>query len=421
MTEISRPDSLSTLIPKDEIGQKQVELDVLTSRSEDEQKEHGYFHTLREILQQPKTWRETGKELASAADELQVTINGIKALALTGSGSSEYAGECLRLPLQNSLSVPVQTIGGGTLLTHGGRAIAPGRPGLMVSFARSGDSPESVGAISLMLETEPEIRQLVVTCNAQGHAATAYVGDPRVKVIVLAKETNDRSLVMTSSFTNMVLAAGFLGMLRTPDRYLALTEGLSRRAETLLHTHLDTLAALARRDFKTVMYLASPTRFGAAREASLKMLEMTAGQMPANCETYLGLRHGPMSGVHSDTLVVCFLSSDPMVRAYECDLIQELNAKRLGFAKLIFGDHVPTDLARNEDVTIDCHGLAELGDDNMPILDVVVGQLLAFFRCMKEGLKPDSPSKDGVINRVVQGFKLHLVGSTAQHTVLLIQ
>lgn len=389
------------------IAWRQTEAAGLLGRTEDEQRKSGYFHTLREILQQPATWLETGTELASMSDGLLETINGVRALVLTGSGSSEYAGDCVRLPLQNRLSIPTQTIGGGMLLTHGGKAIAPVRPALMVSLGRSGDSPESVEAISVILETEPDIRHLVVTCNAEGRLATTYRDDPRVKVVLLADQTNDRSLVMTSSFTNMVLAAAFLGMLRIPDQYVALVQDLSQKAEELLGTHIDTLAGLARRDFDRVLFLASGPRLGAARESALKMVEMTAGRVLATSETYLGLRHGLMSAVHSDTLIVCFLSSHPVVRAYECDLIRELNDKQLGMAKLIFGEDIPPDLARSEDVMIDCWGLARLGDENLPVLDVILGQLLGFFRCMKEGLEPDSPSNDGVINRVVQEFKLH--------------
>lgn len=379
----------------------------LLARTEDEQKRSGYFHTLREILQQPATWLETGKQLAALSTVLRQTLTGVRTMVLTGSGSSEYAAECVRLPLQNELSIPVQTIGGGVLLTHGGKAIAPGRPGLMVSFARSGDSPESVGAVSLLLETEPAIRHLVLTCNKDGRLATTWPNDPRVRVVVLDERTNDRSLVMTSSFTNMVLAAAFLGMLEAPEKFPALARGLSLKADELLRNHVDALAALAGRDFQRVVYLASGARFGAARESALKMLEMTSGRIWATCETYLGLRHGPMSAVHADTLIVCCLSSDPLVRAYECDLIRELNRKQLGLGKVIFGENIPPDLARGEDAVIDLNGLAELGDDNMPVLDVILGQLLAFFRCRREGLQPDSPSSDGVINRVVQEFKLH--------------
>lgn len=390
------------------IARNQANAARLLDRSEEEQHNSGYFHTVREILQQPATWRQTATQLAAISDELQNTIAGIKTLVLTGSGSSEYAGECVCLPLQNSLSISARAISGGRLLTYGGKAIPPERPGLIISLARSGDSPESEGALSLLLETEPELRHLIVTCNAEGRLATNHRDDPRVTVVVLAKETNDRSLVMTSSFTNMVLAAGFLRFARTPNQFLSLVEGLSVAAKSLLFTYLDTLADLAIRDFKRVVFLGSGPRLGAARESALKMLEMTAGRVWATCESYLGLRHGPMSAVHPDTLIVCFLSSDPFVRAYECDLIRELNQKQLGMAKLIFGEEIPPDLARRGDVVIDCAGLAKLGDDNMPVLDVILGQLLALFRCLKEGLHPDSPSSDGVISRVVQDFTLHL-------------
>jgi len=137
------------------------------------------------------------------------------------------------------------------------------------------------------------------------------------------------------------------------------------------------------------------------------MLEMTAGRVTTLCETYLGLRHGPMSYVDKETLVVCFLSSDPTIRAYEADLLRELDQKELGLLKLIIGEDVPKEVVRANDVVIECRGLREVGDQNAPVIDVVVGQLLAFFRCLNEGLRPDSPSEDGIINRVVQSFTLH--------------
>ncbi len=385
----------------------------LLSQSREEQERHGYFHTLREILQQPSTWLDTAERMLGAASELSRRIEGIRLVVLTGSGSSEYAGACVQTVLQNALGIVTQTVGGGALLTHGVRAIPPERPGLMISLARSGDSPESVGAVSLMLEAEPRLRHLVITCNRQGRLATTYGDDPRVQVIALDERTNDRSLVMTSSFTNMVLAARALGLLDSPDRYRALGRELSGRAERLLGTSFPVLSRIAERDFGRVLFLGSGPRWGAARESALKMLEMTAGRVIAISETYLGLRHGPMSMVHADTLVVCFLSSDPQIRAYESDLIRELNRKQLGTGKLIFGERIPQDLAGAADVVVECGGSATLADEDWPVLDVIVGQVLAFFRCRKEGFEPDSPSNDGVINRVVQDFALHRMETTS--------
>jgi tagatose-6-phosphate ketose/aldose isomerase len=380
---------------------------LLINRSEQDQKGAGYFHTLREILQQPTTWLQTGEQMLSLSSELLESIDEVQTVILTGSGSSEYVGECVRLVLQNELSAVAEVIGGGMIVTHGAKVINDRKPRLMISLARSGDSPESARAIAVLLEADPETRHLVFTCNAEGRLATTYRDDPRVRVVVLARQTNDSSLVMTSSFTNLALSVRSLGMLRTPQEYRELIAELSAAALELLNTSVDTIANLAQREFHRVVFLGSGSRVGGARESALKMVEMTAGSVVATCETYLGLRHGPMSAVNSETLIVCFLSSDPLIRAYECDLIHELDQKKLGCAKLIFGEDIPLDLADSEDVLIECKGLAKIGDENVPVLDVLVGQLLAFFRCLKEGLHPDAPSSSGIISRVVQEFELH--------------
>ena len=389
------------------ISRTQSKAEELLARTPAEQHRLGYFHTLREICQQPATWTQTCSLMMSYAPILKESLDGIASLILTGSGSSEYAGDCVRLVLQNELRVTTQAIGGGILLTDGSKALPVGRPAMMVSLARSGDSPESVGALSAVLALEPEIRHLVLTCNEAGSLAKTYEAHPGVHVITTADGTNDQSLVMTSSFTNLALAARFLGLIKHPETYRTICDRLSKIASELLNTHFDTLARVASVRFLRAVFLGTGSRFGGAREAALKMLEMTSGRVTTLCETYLGLRHGPMSYVDKDTLVVCFLSSDPTIRAYEADLLRELDQKELGLLKLIIGEDVPKEVLRPNDVVIECRGLREVGDQNAPVIDVVVGQLLGFFRCLNEGLRPDSPSEDGIINRVVQSFTLH--------------
>lgn len=390
------------------LARRQPKAAEMLAQSVEEQRRLGYFHTLREICQQPSTWMQTSELMCSRADILQAPLAGISSLTLTGSGSSEYAGDCVRLPLQNELGIVTHATGGGVLLAHGSRALPPGGPRLIVSLARSGDSPESVGALSLMLRTRRDIRHVVLTCNEAGNLARTYKRDPRVTVITLGDDTNDRGLVMTSSFTNLALAARFLGLRDQPYRYRTICKQLSEIAEAFIHEHFGTLAEGAKAPFRRALFLGTGSRFGAAREAALKMLEMTAGRVTTLCETYLGLRHGPMSYVHDDTLVVCFLSSDPTLRAYEADLLRELDQKQLGLLKLIVGEEVPRELIRENDIVLECKGLAQLGDENFAVIDVLAAQLLAFFCCLKAGLRPDSPSEDGIISRVVQTFALYL-------------
>jgi tagatose-6-phosphate ketose/aldose isomerase len=376
----------------------------------EDQRRRGYYHTLREIFQQPETWRDTCERVLARGGDLDRLMDGVKSVALTGSGSSLYAGECARLALRQELGITVDAAGAGSVLTHGSAALPAGRPAVLVSLARSGDSPESGAAVAQMLEAEPDVRHLVITCNQGGHLATAYRADPRVHVIVLDERTNDRSLAMTSSATNMWLAARFLGMRRTPDRYRALCEQLSRAGEQLLQNASEALSRVAGIGFRRAVFLGSGSRAGAARESALKMLELTAGRVTTLCESYLGVRHGPMSYIHEDTLLVCFFSSDPLLRAYESDLITELNRKRLGMAKVILGEKVPVGLAGEADTVIDCPGPAEIGDENATALDLVAGQLLACFRSIAEGFHPDSPSESNVISRVVGSFTVYPAG-----------
>jgi tagatose-6-phosphate ketose/aldose isomerase len=178
-------------------------------------------------------------------------------------------------------------------------------------------------------------------------------------------------------------------------------------AETLLLRHSGELCKAGQTDFRSAVYLGSGVRLGAARESALKMLEMTSGQVVTFAESYLGIRHGPLSAILPDTLLVCFLSGDTLVRAYELDLIRELNQKKLGMRKLILGDQIPADVLLAEDLALECSGLNSLGDENAPVLDALTGQLLAFYRCLNLGLNPDSPSQGDIIRRVVAAFTIH--------------
>jgi len=399
-------DWIASLASRGEIG-------GLLGRPSAEQESGGYRHTLREIVQQPLTWIETASALAGARDRLDGILGevgvpaGKGAIVLTGSGSSLYAGECLALPLQRELRVPVQAVAAGQLLTHPCSCLPPSGPYLVVSFARSGNSPESLAVLEELLAGDDRGRHLVVTCNREGALARASSHSPRVHAVVLDEKTEDKSLVMTSSFTNLVLAGAGLASTRRPDAYLGRVESAARAAAGLLEGgRADAIARVARGGFLSAVYVGSGCRTGSAREAALKMLEMTAGRVLTIAESFLGLRHGPMSAVHDQTLVVAFLSSDPVVRAYEVDLLGELDRKDLGIHKLVVGSAVPPGLAsRPGDVIVD--GAPGLPDDDLVVLDVLVGQLLAFFRCLGEGLRPDSPSADGVINRVVESFTIH--------------
>ncbi|XRD77712.1 tagatose-6-phosphate ketose isomerase [Dyella marensis] len=380
----------------------------MRSRPVAEQQTAGYADTLREVLQQPATWRGTAALLREPAvrERLARAMSPRPPhIVLTGSGSSMYIGECLAPTLQQGLGIPAQAIAAGTLLTHWRGVLPPGE-GLLISLARSGDSPESCGVVDRVLADAPAWRHLVITCNANGKLATRYNHDPRVTVLVLDERTNDRSLVMTSSFTNLLLAGSGL-LLDSADVLTGqAVAALAAVVDYLFDEQAVALAELASRNVEGAVYLGSGGGIGAAHEAALKMVEMTGGKVITMAETFLGLRHGPMSSIRPGTLIVGFLSADPAVRGYELDLLRELDRKQLGLAKLVVGEGIPADVLRPGDVAIELAGLGHHGELPSLLADVAVGQLLAFFRCLRLGDRPDAPSQ-GVLTRVVQSFTLH--------------
>jgi len=391
----------------DELRANSAALGLLLRPDEAAQAERGYFHTLREICQQPLTWLETARRAVSHQKMLSTSLGGLRAVALTGSGSSLYAAESAAPGIRAGLSIPATSVAGGDILTNGSAALPLSRPCLLVSLARSGDSPESSGAVEYLLESEPNCRHLAITCNRDGQLAMRWKGDPRMAVLSLSDATCDRSLVMTSSYTNMVIASQFLGRIQSVPAYQDTVSALAATARHVLGTHADRLQQVARGGFTSAVYLANPVRLGGAHEAALKMLEITAGRVRTAAETFLGLRHGPMAAVHSDTLVVCFLSNDAHARAYEEDLIRELQQKRLGLCRVLVGETIPAELLSDGDVALECPGLKTTGVLYCGVIDVLVGQLLAFFRSLEEGFQPDAPSAGGVINRVVASFRVH--------------
>lgn len=371
--------------------------------------QEGFRHTIKEIWQQPGTWNETVRHLANFRVEMAGALRGCHHVVLTGSGSSQFAGESAASSLQRDLRRAVEVIGAGELLLRRSASVT-GEPTLVVSLARSGDSPESAAVVETLLEAEPSTRHLILTCNSAGRLAMQFVGNPRVSVICLQDQVNDRSLVMTSSFTNLVLSARFLGWLDQPEAFVEVVDRLAEAGRALLASWPKRLAEFVSGNIHRIVFLADGGRFGIAREASLKLLEMTAGKIATMAQTFLALRHGPMCFLDSQTVVVCFLSSDPLMRCYELDLIEELNVKRLGARKLIVG--TSTGPCRETDLTLSYEVQGYSADDDLGLLDVMVAQILGFYRCLEEGLQPDSPSETGVINRVVGGFRIHRPGGT---------
>jgi tagatose-6-phosphate ketose/aldose isomerase len=387
-------------------------LEELLSRSAAEKRRLGIEATPTEIAQQPEMWRDTARRVAAAAPQLQalcaqVGLPGSAAeIIFAGAGTSDFVGRCVQGPVSAALRTRALAVPTTDIVTHPQYGFPADRPGLMVSFARSGNSPESVAALDVVLQERPQIRHLVITCNGEGELArrAQQLGD-RAFVLVLDPRTNDRGLAMTSSFTSMVIAGLGLAYLDRVEEYTALVARAATAAARVLEKVPDVAKALVEQRPARACFLGSGALTGAAVECHLKLQELTDGGVICFFDSFLGLRHGPRAAIHDDTLVVYFVSSDPDVRRYELDLIRGNREQGIGLAHLLVVAEESAELSAMGDHVIATG--ADMPDALFAPVATIVGQLLGLFASLARGLKPDAPSAGGVIHRVVQGVTIY--------------
>jgi tagatose-6-phosphate ketose/aldose isomerase len=286
--------------------------------------------------------------------------------------------------------------------------LRPEAPALCISISRSGDSSEGVAAIDEMTRRFPRVTHMVITCNADGAMAKLARARAGSYALVLDPATNDRGLAMTSSYTNMVLAAQALAYLHDLDAFGRAVAAMAESATSLLPRAADAAAKLAKSGFRRVCFLGSGALAATATESALKVQELTAGRIFTMSQSFLGLRHGPLSFLDKETVVVAYLASNEQTRSYETDLLGELRGKNLGVTIVATGFALSHEEKAEADVALDLGpDRAAVPDEMRPPLDVIVGQLLGLFCSLEHGLKPDTPSPTGAISRVVSHVRIH--------------
>ena len=366
----------------------------------------GAAWTAREISQQPEVWAAVGSLVAGARAELDAFLEPLAAnpylrVVLTGAGTSAYIGDCLAPALSMRLRRRVDAIATTDLLSGPNLRLPADGPTLLVSFARSGNSPESVAAVELAEQfLAGRVFHLVITCNADGALAARAQQLPNARLLQMPDAAHDRGFAMTSSFSAMLLAGALaFGLLdeRAPGRLAAAAAAVLPRATALA-------GSLVARGFERVVYLGSNELRGLAAEAALKLLELTDGRVIAVSDSTLGFRHGPKTILNGATLVVVLLSNDAYARAYDLDLLRELEREGRAGALLALG-------AREDGVggveALIMPGMNAAPDLEIAPLLVLFAQAYALLASLALGLTPDQPDPAGTVNRVVQGVTIH--------------
>ena len=372
------------------------------------------LNTAKEIIQQPDTWRESVKNLIKNKIEIKSFIDSFLSkkefrIILTGAGTSAFAGEVCEPYLTSLLNKRVEAIATTDLVASPKSYFIKDIPTLLVSFARSGNSPESVHAVNLATQLVDDLYQVVITCNENGKLAKNTVNDEKSLLLLMPPQTNDLGFAMTSSFTTMVLNAMAVFNIDNIENFSSDVDKLSNSVNDFIENNIEKVTSLANEDFERIVYLGSSTSKGIARESALKVLELTAGKVNASYDTPLGFRHGPKSVVDDETVSVIYISNDEYTRQYDLDLAKEMLAHKKNDKVVIVGDNIEEDILNKADYVFNVENINYNVENKvlLPLQQIIFGQMLSFLKSVNLGITPDNPCPTGEVNRVVQGVILH--------------
>ena len=381
--------------------------------TDEKMKETSSTWTVKDICQQAAAWENSGRQIMGHEDEIQKFIDQVITkedfdVILTGAGTSEFVGNALFPHLTGLLNYKVKSYGTTDIVATPEAYLSRTKPTLLISFGRSGNSPESIGAVDAAEAVCDNLYHLFVTCNKDGALSKRAETTEHCYAINLTPETHDQSFAMTSSFSNMYLATYLCFHLNELDKVVEEVRKIAAAGQNFLDNQYSIPQGIVDGyDFNRIVYLGSNTLKGTSQESALKMLELTAGRVVTMYDTPLGFRHGPKSIIDDNTLTVVYLSDDAYTRQYEVDLIKEMSGQRKGNKIVAVMSKADEAVAALVDYTV-VFGLEEAHESvQLGLCDILFAQTLAVLKSLSLSITPDNPCPTGEVNRVVKGVTLY--------------
>lgn len=372
-------------------------------------KESGAFYTAKEISGQPELWMNIFEKVVAEKAEIMSFFDDVlkktKKIILTGAGTSGYIGYSIEGVFQRRNKITTISIPTTHLVSHPQDYFDPKLPTLLISFARSGNSPESVAAVKLADKYCDECYHLVITCDTEGNLAKCNFKNSGY-VFILPPEANDKSLAMTGSYSGMLLSALLINDIKNISSLRAIVETLQIYGHKILGEYLETIKKVAYLPFKRAVFLGSGPQYGTAMESHLKLQELSDGQVICKNDSYLGFRHGPKAVIDGDTLVVYYFSNRKDVFRYERDLVISMEKGNKPLFQLGISEGVLDDISIDEKIVLSDESKL-IREEYLCVSNILLGQLLGYYKSLSIGLNPDSPSRSGAISRVVQGVTIY--------------
>jgi D-galactosamine 6-phosphate deaminase/isomerase len=366
------------------------------------------FHTANEIQQQPAMWVKTQHIIEAQKDNILSFLKPLLnktdlKILLTGAGTSAFIGNSVAGIVQKKLKCQASSIPTTDLITHPELYIPDKDTTLLISFARSGNSPESIKTVQLADQLNKNVYHLIITCNKDGKLA---IDKPEKSyVLLLPKETNDVSLAMTSSFSSMLLSILILADLVSKEDFSQKVRIAIEYANNILNHSAALIKEIAKVDFERAIFLGSGPMRGIAQEAHLKLQELTDGKVVCKFDSFLGFRHGPKAVINNKSILVYLFSNQKYINQYEVDLVKSIEKNRNGLMRLGIMEKEITGIQLQKKIVYS--DKSKLEDAYLALCHVIPAQMLGFYKSLELGFKPDNPSESGMISRVVQGVNLY--------------
>ena len=383
------------------------------SKTDAELEKLGAKITTREIEQQPELWQQTWSIYQNNKTKITDFLNQINQkwgkvrVIFTGAGTSAYVGNTIMPYLQKNgdrKKYDFEAIDTTKIVSTPEDYLEKDTPTILVSFARSGNSPESVATVGLAKKLVTNLYQIAITCAPEGHLAQDLEGDPTGLVLLMPEKSLDQGFAMTGSFSCMSLMALLVFDTLTNEKKENIVSQIAQMGKSVIERE-DEIQSLVDIDFNRITYIGSGSLGGLAEETRLKILELTAGEVAALFDTSMGLRHGPKSFLDKKTIVFDFVSNDTYTRQYDLDILNEIKNDQIVPLVMAVGQE-----KEGQDFSGKSFMFAEqelLPDAYLALPDVMFGQTIALLTSIKVNNKPDTPSPTGTVNRVVKGVTIH--------------
>ena len=380
----------------------------------DEQlKELGAIDTVREIEQQPEVWKEAFSNYQHKKKEIEAYMANLAnkheriRVIFAGAGTSAFVGDTVLPYLKNKINEnkwELTTAPTTDIVSNPNVFFKKDIPTLLVSFARSGNSPESVATVELGKQLVNDFYQLTITCAQEGQLAQRTQGDKQNLLLLQPVRSNDKGFAMTSSFTCMLLTALLVFDTISDVEKEKLVDVISVMAKAIIDKEYD-IQKIIDQDFERVIYLGSGSLASLTKEASLKILELTAGKIATLFDSSLGFRHGPKSFVDQKSLIFVFISNNYYTSQYDRDILNEVYSDKIAKNVYSITTNPNKEFEGNEIIYPEIG--KEIQDGYLALPYMVFAQIFSVMASLKISNTPDTPSATGTVNRVVKGVTIY--------------